>query len=127
MSEQRERRHSPRTLLPWRIAARVRDLREVRLLDLSVGGARLEHLGLLRPGARCDVELPPMLGGLLLTADVAWCTVLRRRRGLDGERHLLSHTGLRFAPLTPTQQATFADALQRVTARQMRESRLGSA
>lgn len=128
MSEERERRQRPRTPLPWRIAARVRDVREVRLLDLSVGGTRLEHLGLLRPGARCDLELPPMLGGLLLPAHVAWSTVLGRRRGLDGERHLLSHTGLRFSPLTATQDAALADALRRVNARsRVLDSRLGSA
>jgi hypothetical protein len=44
MGEQRERRQVPRTPLPWQIRAQVWDVREVRLLDLSVGGARLEHL-----------------------------------------------------------------------------------
>jgi hypothetical protein len=69
-----------------------------------------------------------MLGGLLLSTHVAWCTVLGRRRSFDGDRHLLSHTGLRFAPLTATQQVTLADALQRVSARQRAlDRRLGSA
>jgi hypothetical protein len=69
-----------------------------------------------------------MLGGLLLRTHVAWCTVIGRRRGLDGHPHLLSHTGLRFAPLTATQQTTLADALQTLTARQRAlDSRLGSA
>ena len=128
MDEQRERRQLPRTLLPWQILARVRDVREVRLVDLSVGGTRLEHLGLLRPGAHCEIELPALLGGLCLPAHVTWSFVIGRRRGFDGHPHLLSHTGLRFAPLTAAQQATLADALQRVTARQRAlDSRLGSA
>jgi hypothetical protein len=114
MDAQRERRQLPRTSLPWQILARVRDLREVRLLDLSVGGTRLEHLGLLRPGAHCEVELPSLLGGLCLPARVTWSIVIGRRRGFDGDRHLLAHTGLRFTPLTATQEATLADALQRV-------------
>ena len=128
MDEQRERRQLPRTLLPWQIPARVRDVHEVRLLDLSVGGTRLEHLGLLRPGAHCEVELPALLGGLCLPARVTWSFVIGRRRGFDGHPHLLSHTGLRFAPLTATQEATLADGLQRVTGRQRAlDSRLGSA
>jgi hypothetical protein len=128
MDEQRERRQQPRTALPWRIAARVRDVREVRLLDLSLGGTRLEHLGLLRPGAHCEVELPALLGGLTLPARIAWSAVIGRRRGLDGHPHLLSHTGLRFAPLPASQAATLADALQRVMAHQRAlDRRQGSA
>lgn len=45
--------------LPWQIPARVRDLLEVRLLYLSVGGTHLEHLGLLRSGVSCEIELTP--------------------------------------------------------------------
>jgi hypothetical protein len=128
MGEQHERRQLPRIPLPWQIRARVRDVKEVRLLDLSVGGTRLEHLGLLRPGAHCEVELPTLLGGLCLPARVTWTFVIGRRRGFDGDRRLLSHTGLRFAPLTASQEATLADALQRVTARQWAlDRRLGSA
>ena len=128
MDERRERRRLPRTPLPWQILARVRDVREVRLLDLSVGGTRLEHLGLLRPGAHCEVELPALLGGLCLPARVTWSFVIGRRRGFDGHPHLLSHTGLRFAPLPATQEATLAEALQRVTVGQRAlDTRLGSA
>jgi hypothetical protein len=128
MGERHEQRRLPRTSLPWRISARVRDVREVRVLDLSVGGTRLEHLGLLRPGARCEILLPTMLGGLTLSAHVAWCTVVGRRRGYDGERHLLSQTGLRFSALTAAQHAALAGALQRVTTRRLTlDRRLGSA
>jgi len=128
MGERHEQRRLPRTPLPWRISARVRDVREVWLLDLSIGGTRLEHLGLLRPGVRCEPVLPTMLGGLTLSAHVAWCTVLARRRGFDGERHFLSHTGLRFSPLTAPQHATLAGALRRVTTRRLTLDRgLGSA
>ncbi len=115
-----EKRRVPRTLLPWRPPARIRDTKEVRLLDLSPVGARLEHLGLLRPGALCVLELPAALGGQALGAHVAWCAVIGRRRGLDGERYLVSQTGLRFGSLTSAQDASLADALQRVTASVLR-------
>jgi len=128
MGERHEQRRLPRTSLPWRISARVRDVREVRVLDLSIGGTRLEHLGLLRPGARCELVLPTMLGGLTLSAHVAWCSVRGRRRGFDGERHLLSHSGLRFSPLTAAQHTTLTGALQRVTTRRLTvDRRQGSA
>jgi len=58
MGEQHERRRLPRTLLPWQIRARVRGVKEVRLLDLSVGGTRLEHLGLLRRGRTARSNSP---------------------------------------------------------------------
>jgi hypothetical protein len=128
MGEQHARQRLPRTRLPWQIRARLRDVKEVRLLDLSLGGPRLEHLGLLRREAHCEVEPPALLGGLCRAARVTWSLVIGRRRGFERDRHLLAHTGLRFAPLTATQQTTLTDVLQRVTARQRsRDSRRGSA
>ncbi|MBP1774851.1 MAG: hypothetical protein H6Q86_857, partial [candidate division NC10 bacterium] len=44
MTELQERREEPRTGLAERPPARVRGLREVRLLDLSPTGAQIEHL-----------------------------------------------------------------------------------
>jgi hypothetical protein len=77
----------------------------------------LEHLGLLRPGALCYLELPAVLGGLVLATHVVWSIVIGRRTGLDGERHALSHAGLRFSPLTADQHSSLADALQHVPPR----------
>jgi hypothetical protein len=51
MTEVQERRAGPRTRLAERPSARVRGLRAVHLLDLSLTGAQIEHLDLVRLGA----------------------------------------------------------------------------
>ena len=105
MTEVWDRRAVPRTTLAKRPSARVPGLREVRLLDLSLAGAQIEHLGLLRLGAPCDLELPPPFGACRLPAQVVWCTVIGRQRKLGGESHLVSRSGLRFTTLTIAQHA----------------------
>jgi len=117
MPEERERRAVPRTRLADRPAARVRGVREVRLLDLSLAGAQIEHLGLLRLGAPCDLELPPPFGACRLPAQVVWCTVIGRQRKLGGESHLVSRSGLRFTRLTGAEHTALADTLQHLAAR----------
>ena len=108
MAEARDRRAVPRATLDERVSARVRGLRGVYLLDLSRTGARIEHLGLLRLDAACDLELPPPCGALTLPAQVVWCTVIGRQRTRGGESHLVAHTGLRFTTLTLAQHAALA-------------------
>jgi len=111
MPEERERRAVPRTRLADRPAARVRGVREVRLLDLSLAGAQIEHLAVLRLGAACALELPPPGEACTLAAQVVWCTVVGRKRKLGGESHLMVRSGLRCPTLTAPQHAALADTL----------------
>ena len=106
-----ERRRVPRTVLATRPAARMRGLREVRLLDLSPTGAQIEHLDLLRPRAACILELPLPSRALPLPAQVVWCAVVGRRHTFEGASRLVAHSGLRFAPLTAAQHGALADSL----------------
>jgi PilZ domain len=116
MAEPWERRAVPRTRLPDRPEGRVRGLREVRLLDLSLAGAHIEHLDLVRLGARCTVELPPPFGALSLPAEVVWCTVIgRQRKPRDGSR-LVAQSGLWFTRLTGAQPTALADSLEHLAA-----------
>jgi PilZ domain len=116
MAEPWERRAVPRTRLPDRPDGRVRGLREVRLLDLSLAGAHIEHLDLVRLGARCTVELPPPFGALSLPAEVVWCTVIgRQRKPRDGSR-LVAQSGLWFTRLTGAQPTALADSLEHLAA-----------
>ena len=116
MPEAQDRRGVPRTRVGGHPGARVRDLREVWLLDLSPTGARIEHLGLLRPGARCALDLPPRGGALGLPAQVVWCTVVGRQRTRGRESYLVSRSGLRFRTLTVAQHAALADTLRDLAA-----------
>jgi hypothetical protein len=110
--EERERRIAPRLQLPERPAAWVRGLRAVHLLDVSLTGAQLEHLGVFRPGAPCALDLPPPAGGLSLPAQVVWCTVVGRKQKLGGESHLVARSGLQFTTLTAPQHAALTETLQ---------------
>jgi hypothetical protein len=116
MPEAQERRAVPRIRLADRPAARVRGVREVRLLDLSLAGAQIEHLAALRLGAACGLELPPPGEACTLPAQVVWCTVIGRKRKLGGESHLVARSGLRFATLTAGQQAALAETLHYLAA-----------
>jgi hypothetical protein len=112
MPEARERRAVPRTTLAEPPAARVRGVREVRLRDLSLAGAQIEHLDLVRLRASCTLDFPPAFGVLSLPAEVVWCTVIGRRRKLREGSHLVARTGLRFPTLTAAQHAALVATLQ---------------
>jgi PilZ domain len=112
MPETLERRARPRTQLPHRPAAQVLGIRQVRLLNLSLAGAQIEHLDPLQPGVACTLDLPPPHGALNLPAQVVWCTVVGRKRRRGGESHLVARSGLRFTTLTAGQQAALADTLR---------------
>jgi hypothetical protein len=106
----------PRTTLGEPPAARVRGLREVRLRDLSLAGAQVEHLDLVRLGAPCTLDFPPPFRALSLSAEVIWCTVVGRKRKLGGESQLVVRSGLQFTKLSGEQHAALADTLKRLTA-----------
>jgi hypothetical protein len=112
MTEGLERRAIARTGLAECPPARVRGLREVRLLDLSPAGAQIEHLDLFRLGASCALDLPPPCGALSLSAEVVWCAVVGRKRKLGGDSHLVARSGLRFTTLTTAQRAALAESLR---------------
>jgi len=116
MTETQERRAVPRMTLAECPAARVRGMREVHLLDLSLTGAQIEHLDLFRFGASCALDLPPPFGALSLPAQVVWCTVVGRKRKLGGESHLVVRSGLRFTRLTGAQHAALAETLRHFAA-----------
>jgi PilZ domain len=116
MMEERERRMVSRTTLADRPAALVRGLPGVRLLDLSLTGAQIEHLDLLRPGAACTLDLLPPCGALSLPAQVVWCAVIGRKHKVGSASHLVARSGLRFTTLTRAQHAALADSLEHLAA-----------
>ena len=119
MTEARDRRAVRRMPLAEHPAVRVQGMREVRLLDLSLTGAQIEHLDLFRCGASCALEFPPPFGALSLPAQVVWCAVIGRQRKLGGTAHLVARSGLWFPRLTGVQQTALAATLQHLaTARQ---------
>ncbi len=116
MGKETDRREVARTAVPRRPRVKASEVQEVRLLDLSLKGARIEHLDVLQPGAPCHLQLPPTLGSLSLSAQVVWCTVVGRKPSPDGNRQFVSRTGLRFTKLTVTQETTLAGTLHELAA-----------
>ncbi len=116
MPEGRERREVPRIAVAARPLVRVRGLRRVHLLDLSQAGAQIEHLGLLRLGAPCALDLPAPFWPHSLPAAVIWCMVMGRERKHGGESHLVVRSGLKFAALTEGQETALAATLKHFAA-----------
>jgi len=116
VTEGRDRRAVPRTTLAEHPAVHVQGMHEVRLLDLSLTGAQIEHLDLFHLSASCALDFPPPFGALTLPAQVVWCAVIGRQRKLGGSAHLVARSGLRFTKLTGAQHTTLADTLRHLAA-----------
>lgn len=105
-----ERRRAERVALPQPVPLRTRGeaAREVRLLELSLIGSRIEHQGSLQPGSLCVLEFPIASSPLALSARV----IHSRARGDKGEpagtRQLRYESGLTFVDVTPDQQTVLA-------------------
>ena len=110
MTERQNRRRTARTPLPERPTARTRGTGAVRLVDLSLTGAHLEHLNVLRPGYGCTLELPAALGSLVLAAQVMWSQVVGTEKSPEG-RLLRYQSGLMFPRVTPEQRNVLARVL----------------
>jgi len=110
-----ERRKGRRVSIPGRPGGRVRATLEARLLDLGTTGARIEHNNLLRPGFTCTLELPPALGGLVLSMRVVRSEVVGTGTSATGERLLRYESGVAFIEVTAEQQATLDAVVERLT------------
>ncbi|HSB72879.1 MAG TPA: PilZ domain-containing protein [Candidatus Methylomirabilis sp.] len=102
-----ERRRAPRVALPEPVPVRARAQGplEVRLLDLSLIGGRIEHPGSLQPGSACVLEFPAASSPLALSARVIHSSPLGGTERPGDTRPLRHETGLTFVDITPEQQA----------------------
>jgi len=109
-----KKREVPRVSLLGRPTTRARATLDVQICDLSVRGARIEHMSLLRPGSACTLELPPACGGMVLAAQIVWSRVVGTHEGSAGERQLRYQSGLSFTEITREQQALLGSALEKM-------------
>ncbi len=72
----------------------------VHILDLSLGGARLEHGIVLRPGTSCNLRLRLAASVLTVNCRVVWSKVVGREAGGPGGTGLTYHSGVQFDTLT---------------------------
>ncbi len=102
-----ERRRTPRVVLSQAVPmwARAGGDREIRLLDLSPTGARIEHRSPLRPGTLCALGFPAAATPMVLLARVVRSEDLGEVPTPTGSRQRRYATGISFAKVTPEQQA----------------------
>jgi hypothetical protein len=96
------------------VPIQTRALMPLRLLDLSLSGACIEHLARLWPGSSCVLDFPPPLGPLALTAQVVRSAVVGVEQGPRDARKLRFESGVAFLNVTPAQQAVLAHFLGRL-------------
>ncbi len=88
---------------------------QLRLLDLSLSGACIEHLSRMHPGSYCVLEFPPALGPFTLTAHVVRSVVVGVEQGPRETRTLRYESGVAFVHVTPAQQAALAHLLEHLS------------
>ena len=115
MSQIKERRRTPRIMVGGRLGARVRATMDVRVIELSATGSRIEHAELLRPGSACVIQLPSAAGPVALSARIVHSAVVGASSKTDGERRLRYQSGLAFVDVSPEQQAALEEILKRTT------------
>lgn len=120
MPESQERRQTARISLIGRQGSRADASREVRLLDISTAGARIELGELLHKGSSYALELPPALGSLAFAARVVWSSIFGGQQTTEGEQHLIYRSGLVFVDLTPEQEAALASIVERLAQKDSR-------
>ncbi len=90
-----ERRQHPRFVVGGGTKGRVTAY-EVSLLDVSLGGAMIEHAQIVRPGTLSYLILPLQGREVSLRCRVIRSVVHRPEMQPDGERMLIYRTGLEF-------------------------------
>ena len=114
MDDAQERRRASRIRVAGRLGARAHATLDVRLLDVSANGVRIEHYDVLRPGSIYAFEFPPALGPLTISTKVVHSAVIGTEKTPEGERLLRYQSGLAFITITAEQQATLAGILERM-------------
>lgn len=115
MVDSEERRGAPRVPITVNVGAKARTTLEVRLVDLSVTGARIEHRELLRPGSACAFQFPPAIASLVLSARVIHSSIIDAVQSENGRRHLRYQTGIQFIEVTPEQRTLLEGIVERLT------------
>jgi len=94
-----KRRHS-RLTLREPLQDQVTATHDVKILDLSMGGARVEHTAILRPGSTCHVRLPLRRTSITIICQVIWSRAVGRAEGETRGTGLLFQSGLEFAKMS---------------------------
>ena len=87
------------------VTGAVTSSHEVQILDLSLGGARVEHTMILRPGSSCYLRLSLDERVLTVNCRLMWSRAVGRAPGDQGGTGLLFQSGVQFGSLSREAQA----------------------
>jgi hypothetical protein len=86
---------------------------DIHVLDLSLGGARIEHAVILRPGNSCYLRLPLKQQVVTVMARVVWSKAVGRAAGKPAATTgLLYQSGLEFGTLAQEAHALLTAFLE---------------
>ncbi len=106
----RKRRYA-RLTLSEPMVDQVTASHDVAILDLSKGGARVEHTMMLRPGSACHLRLPIRTRSVMVVCNVVWSKAVGFADASQGGG-VLYQSGLEFARLTMETQAILTAFLE---------------
>ncbi len=113
MVETTRHRRVARLAIPWQLHTKASfQLAQVRLVDLSSLGARIEHAEPAHEGIACFVHLPPALGEARLVCRVVWSRPCSGGGSGAGDGPAIYQSGLEFVGITPEQQKALLAALE---------------
>lgn len=87
------------------VTGAVTSSHEVHVLDLSLGGARLEHSIILRPGNSCYIRIALDERVLTVNCSVVWSRAVSRAPEDHSGTGLLFQSGVQFGNLSREAQA----------------------
>jgi PilZ domain len=99
------RRHHARITFSEPVAGAMTASHDVHILDLSLGGARVEHTIILRPGSSCYLRMPLNDQVVTVNCRVIWSRAVERGPGETGGTALIFHSGVQFGALPREAQA----------------------
>lgn len=104
------RRRFPRFTVLGKVEGKIVAAYEATLVNLSLGGALVEHSSMVRPGSMSQLMLPFGKGEIQITCRVVRSALIRREaRGRDGL--LVYQTGLEFLNLPPDTLAALEELI----------------
>ncbi len=110
-SEQ-ERRRGLRIKIKASVHSQVLAMLEARLVDLSAGGALLEHVEPVRPGGACELLIEDNPEDMRLRCRIVRSTLTQPAQA-EASREIRYHTGVEFVDLNPEQRAFLGALIQR--------------
>lgn len=94
--EGRNSRRYPRVVVGDKARGQIYDIEQGSVLNLSMGGALIEHVKTVRPGAILDLVLNLRQREARVRCRVVWSTAHRAHVQPDGGEELIYRTGVEF-------------------------------